>query len=247
MKLVSALGDQSVEVRGDACSALGKIGEKATRTEVITKLVSVLGDQSVCVRRRACEALGHIGEKAATNELITELVNALGDQSEDVRMNACVALGQIGEKAATNEVISKLAAVENSDNYVESEIAVNAVASLINSSAVITQLDSRIMTDLSFSNNASIYFKNISEEDFVEHFFHWINPDWIPFVARLTLLKGWALAVMEDKVVVYGIKEPLPTSMHSLDLHEKLINSFIDQGERLHLYFEKPQKLDTSR
>ena len=81
----------------------------------------------------------------------------------------------------------------------------------------------------------------------MEHFFHSVNLDWIPFVARLALLKGWALAAMENEVVVYGIKEPLPTSMHSLDLHENLINALIDQGERLHLYFEKPQKLDTNR
>ena len=240
-KLVSALGNQSEDVRRRACEALGQIGEKAARNEVITKLVSALGDQSEWVRRRACEALGQIGEKAARNEVITGLVSALGDQSEDVRSSACEALRKIGEKAATNEVISKLAALENSDSFLVLATAVNAVASLINSSAVMTQLDSRIMTDLSLSKNASIYFKNISEDDFVEKFFRSVNPDWIPFVTRFLLLKGWALAAMENEIGVYGTKDPLQTSMHIFDIRVKLINDLIDQGGRLELYFEKPQ------
>ena len=45
-KLVSALGDQSEDVRMSACEALGQIGEKAATNEVITKLASALGDQS---------------------------------------------------------------------------------------------------------------------------------------------------------------------------------------------------------
>ena len=65
-------------------------------------------------------------------------------------------------------------------------------------------------------------------------------------MARLALLKGWALAAMENMVVVYGMKEPLQTSIDSFDLGENLINFLIDQGERLHLYFEKPEKLDTN-
>jgi HEAT repeat protein len=105
---VSALGDENETVRGSACQALGKIGEKAATNEVISKLVSALGDENAGVRVDACQALENIGEKAATNEVISKLVSALGDENTDVRSNACQALGKIGEKAATNEVISKL-------------------------------------------------------------------------------------------------------------------------------------------
>jgi HEAT repeat protein len=104
----SALGDESDDVRGSACLALGEMGEKAATNEVITKLVSALVDEEYYVRNYACDALGKMGEKAATNEVITKLVSALGDESDHVRNSACVALRNMGEKAATNEVITKL-------------------------------------------------------------------------------------------------------------------------------------------
>jgi HEAT repeat protein len=118
---VSALGDDSEDVRRNVCIALGNIGDKAATNEVITKLGSALGDESVRIRYVACEALGRIGEKAATNEVITKLVSALGDKSVLVRYVACEALGRIDEKVATNEVITKLvSALEDESEDVRS-------------------------------------------------------------------------------------------------------------------------------
>jgi HEAT repeat protein len=108
---VSALGDENEYVRGSACKAVAKMGEKAATNEVISKLVSALGDKSDYVRGSACEAVGQMGEKAATNEVISKLVSAYGNESEYVRANAYKALMKMGEKAATNEVISMLVSV----------------------------------------------------------------------------------------------------------------------------------------
>jgi hypothetical protein len=74
-KLVSALGDESENVRANACEALGMMGEKAATNEVISKLVSALGDESGYVRRHVYKALGKMGEKAATNEVISKLTS----------------------------------------------------------------------------------------------------------------------------------------------------------------------------
>ncbi|CAF3613154.1 unnamed protein product, partial [Rotaria socialis] len=48
--LVAALGDQDVEVRSSACSALGQMGEKAATTQVIDRLVVALGDPDQGIR-----------------------------------------------------------------------------------------------------------------------------------------------------------------------------------------------------
>jgi HEAT repeat protein len=109
--IINALDVRVPRVRANACSALGKMGEKAATNDVISKLESALGDESDDVRGYACEALGKMGEKAATNEVITKLVSAVEDESDYVRGNACEALGKMSEKAATNEVITKLVSV----------------------------------------------------------------------------------------------------------------------------------------
>jgi hypothetical protein len=106
-KLVSALGDQSDDVRMNACEALGKIGEKAATNEVITKLVSALGDQSHYVRRGACDALGKMGEKAATNEVISQLLILMNTGSDYVQWKVAEAVGNILSSSA---VIKQLAA-----------------------------------------------------------------------------------------------------------------------------------------
>ena len=80
-KLVSALGDQSEDVRANVCKAFVEMGEKAATNEVISKLVSALGDQSQYVRGNASSALRQMGEKAATNEAINKLINNVNDES----------------------------------------------------------------------------------------------------------------------------------------------------------------------
>jgi HEAT repeat protein len=92
---VSALGDESKDVRRSACQALGKIGEKAATNEVISKLMSALGDESEDVRESACEAVRIIGEKAATNEVISKLVVLINSGTDYVPFIAAKAVGDI--------------------------------------------------------------------------------------------------------------------------------------------------------
>ncbi len=241
-KLVSALGDQNAYVRAYACDALVKIGEKAATNEVISKLVSALDDESERVRESACEALGRMGEKAATNEVISKLVSALDDESERVRESACEALGKMGEKAATNEVISKLMVRINSDDLSILSKARSTISSILSSSVTITQLAPEIVSDICLWKYGSDCLRNVSEDQLINIFFTTKNPSWLAAMTQFTLLKGAAVTAIEDKVVVYGSKEPLEILVPNLQLCRQLTEAFTDEAKRLHLYYEMPSE-----
>jgi HEAT repeat protein len=231
-KIVSALGDENDYVRMYACEALGQMGEKAVTNEVITKLVSALGDESDAVRLNACKALGRMGEKAATNEVITKIVNALAYDSEYYTSNACEALENMGEKAATNEVISQLMVVMN--NY-RSYYAANAVGSVLSSSAVVKQLAPEIVADVCLCRYASNCLRNISEDELINVYLTTENPNLLPSLFQLILLRGAAVTAIENKIVVYGKTEPVELPIPNLALRQQLIDAFTNQRKQLHL------------
>jgi hypothetical protein len=234
-KLVSALGDKSDNVRLNACKTLGKIGERAATNEVITKLVSALGDESNRVKWNACKTLGKIGEKAATNEMITSLVSALGDERKWVRVSACEALGKIGEKAATNEVITKLVSMIINDSNIGGWQTVKSIENIFSSSAVVRQIDPGIIADLCRCRDASHCLKNISDEELIRVFLTTENPDWLCVVTRFALLRGVAVTGSEEKVVIFGEKEPLELRIRTPQLRHQLVKAFTDEKKRLHL------------
>jgi hypothetical protein len=78
----------------------------------------------------------------------------------------------------------------------------------------------------------------MSTEYLLDVFFTKKNPDWLSVVTRLTLMKGVAVTVTEDKAVVYGEKEPLELVFPSVELRLQLIEAFTNQGKELHLIFD---------
>jgi HEAT repeat protein len=117
--ITTSLNDKNEKVRGNACKALGTMGENAATNEVIHKLVSALGDKDKNVRWYACKALGKMGRKAATDEVITKLVSALGDECAFVREKVCGVLSKLGQEMATDLVINNLLrAIEEVDEYI---------------------------------------------------------------------------------------------------------------------------------
>ena len=235
-KLVSALGDESEGVRRYACDALVKMGEKAATNEVITKLVTALGDESEDVRSGVCEVLREMGEKAATNEVITKLVSTLGDESEDIRRNACLALEKMGKKAATNEAIGKLVSIVTSGTH-WSYIATQTLGAICNGSVFVKELGPTLITNICLDNRVFIYFKNIAVDDLLNIFVNTKNSDWLPAVIRLSIVKGTAVTVIEDKVVVFNEKEPTQLLISDPQLRQQLIEGFIHQAKELHLDF----------
>jgi HEAT repeat protein len=238
-KLVSALGDERKYVRGKACETLGRMGEKAATNDVISKLVSALGDESELVRETACEALGEIGEKAATNDVISKLVSALGDESECVRKTACKTLERMGEKAATDEVISVLMVLLNSGKYYSiGWKAGKAIENILSSSASVTQLSPKTVSDLCLDKNRLTCLKNISADQLINIFFTSKNANWLRAVSKFSLQVGVAVTVTGEKIVVYDRKEPVELFVPTLKLRKELIKALTDQAKQLHLAFE---------
>lgn len=225
----------SEQINGaNGCYSLGNIGEKASTNDVIRKLISTLEDESAYVRRNACYALGNISEKAATNEVIRKLIHALDDENETVKANACYALGNIGTKAPTNEMISRLASIANGAGMGNIK-APGVVANILSSPAVITQLAPKIIVDLCLCKHGSDCLKNISEEELIDVYLTTENPEWVSAVTLYIFLNGAAVTVIEQKLILYGKKEPLELSISNLELYQQLVESLTDQAQQLHL------------
>ncbi|CAF4943807.1 unnamed protein product, partial [Rotaria socialis] len=122
--LTKALNDEFPDVRRNACKALGRIGEKAARKEVIEALTKIIVDvkgdalentpfDSIRAfllagddeKSNACITLGRMGEKAATKEVFDALMNAIGVDDNYVRINACEALGLLHYNASVMECL----------------------------------------------------------------------------------------------------------------------------------------------
>ncbi|CAF1412401.1 unnamed protein product [Rotaria magnacalcarata] len=146
--VVIALDNGFKEVRGNACQALGRMGEKTTTNEVINKLVSVaLEDATLNVRINACKALGVMGEKVATNQFINKLVSALRDEDWDVRASACEVVGMMGEKVATTEVINKLVSALGDEDSSVREKAYEALGRM-GDKAAMTEVINKLVNTL---------------------------------------------------------------------------------------------------
>jgi hypothetical protein len=146
----------------------------------------------------------------------------------------------MGEKAATNEVITELMIVMNFgslDGVADSQ-AVYAIGNILRSSVVIKQLAPKVVADLCLSRYASDCFKNISADDLINVFFTTKDSDWLPAVTRVALLKRVAIAVTENKVVLYDKTEPVELSFPHSELRERFIEAFIDQEKRIQLCAE---------
>jgi hypothetical protein len=57
-------------------------------------------------------------------------------------------------------------------------------------------------------------------------------------VTLFTLCEGTAVTATEEKLVIYGRKEPLELRIPSLELQNQIVEAFSDQAKRLHLFSE---------
>lgn len=98
--LIRALNDDSYEVRGLSCCALGNIGD----LRAVEPLIISLEDPDFIVRRNSVDALGKIGDSRAVGPLI----KTLDDDSFIGRGNSAYALGIIGDPRAIEPLIKSL-------------------------------------------------------------------------------------------------------------------------------------------
>lgn len=103
LALIEALGDEDLEVRVSAASALGGIGPEARAG--VPALVKLLNDPSEAVRIQAANVLasfaglGELGSE--TRDATYSLVVLLKDKSPSMRSSAANAIGAIGPEART--------------------------------------------------------------------------------------------------------------------------------------------------
>jgi len=199
--------------------------------------VSALGDQSDSVRGDACEALGKMGEKAATNEVISKLVSALRDKSERVRQYACEALGNMGEKAATNEVMNNLVVLMNDKRDFVSARAPNAIKNILNSCAILRQLDPKIILNLYLSERGFDCLWNVSLDQLIDSLLTSKKPEWSSLVTLFAIRDGVAVTDTGGEFVVYDRKEPSDPFVPILELRQQLIHDFTHQAKQFHLDF----------
>jgi hypothetical protein len=202
-------------------------------------LVAAVADESKSVRQIACEALWKIGEKAATTEVITKLASALADESTGVKIWACEALGKIGEKAATTEVIKKLTTMGGIYERL-SYLAACTIDSILSSSTLIIGLDPKLILELCWSKSEFKCLKNFSIVELIRKFIITENVDWLSVVICITYLKGAAVSINADKLVMYDKREPLELTFRSSALLQKLIDAFTNNAKLLHLCFDIP-------
>ena len=90
--LVDALKDASWQVRDEAATTLGKLGDHAA----IRPLVEAMGDPYWQVRLKATRSLGRL----KASEALEVLVQALSHAVSNLRKEVAIALGEIGNLAA---------------------------------------------------------------------------------------------------------------------------------------------------
>lgn len=99
------LGDENFEVRAEAATRLGHLGERAQAA--VPDLVARLEDAHEEVRAAAAKALGRIGQD---DDVVPSLADTLGDESDAVRSAAAEALGELGPDAepAVPQLVQRL-------------------------------------------------------------------------------------------------------------------------------------------
>ncbi len=147
--LLNALNDEDFQVRDDAITELGRLGDR----RAVGPLIVLLKDPNVYIRDNAINSLGLIGDRHAVGPLLESLreqnvyirdnaitalgrlrdpraveplIALLGDRNVYLRDNAACALGEIGDRRA----IEPLRAALNDENWYVRETAARSLERL---------------------------------------------------------------------------------------------------------------------
>jgi hypothetical protein len=244
--LINLLQNDDPYTKSEVLSFISDVNISNPSAALITAVTLTLADKEENVRSGACEVLRRIGEKAATTEVITKLVSAVADESERVRRSACEALGKIGEKAATTEVIKKLTTMGGIYERL-SYLAACTIDSILSSSTLIIGLGPKLILKLCLSKSEFKCLKNVSVIELIRKFIITENVDWLSVVICITYLKGAAMSVNENTLVVYDKREPSELHISSLKLRQEIIEAFNNYAKQLHLCFEIPLTVQDKR
>jgi beta-lactamase regulating signal transducer with metallopeptidase domain len=98
--LLASLKDEDFQVRDDAITELGKLGDR----RAVEPLIALLKDPNVYIRDNAINSLGLIGDRSA----VEPLLESLRDPNVYIRDNAITALGRLRDRRAVEPLIALL-------------------------------------------------------------------------------------------------------------------------------------------
>jgi hypothetical protein len=105
------------------------------------------------------------------------------------------------------------------------------------------ELAPKTVADLCVCEFAEDCVKNISEEAVINAYLISRNFRWVPAVIQLTALKGTAITVTENKIIVYGQKEPIELPISDSILRARLVDAFLQQRNGLYLSMRDENKV----
>lgn len=104
-KLTKALGDDSGNLKRNACYLLGEMGA----TESAPQIAKLLKDEEVATRSTAAWALGRLGNA----EVADQVVLALSDKEPQVARAAAIALENLPDAAAIDPLLAAMASADS--------------------------------------------------------------------------------------------------------------------------------------
>lgn len=102
--LIARLDDPSLEVREEAATALGRIGDR----EAADALIEAFMKPDSYIEMQTCRALGLIGDTRAVEPLLSRLSTA----PRDLKAEICRALGEIGDRRAAEPLLELVRSVD---------------------------------------------------------------------------------------------------------------------------------------
>ena len=234
-KLFNVLTDKEIGVRRNAYEALGKICKTTATKEVIDKFVAALRDKDIVIRKNASCALGNIGEKAATYEVMDKLVSVLEDQ-DDVFEAACCALENIGKNVAITGVTEKILKVLPNKGMRIINHGKSWLTRIV-SVCCLEDLNPTYLCRFYLGEKYDDMLQNFSIKQLLETGLQSKNSDWLVIIIHALVLRGGALFLMNENVVVYENKEPIEVRIPDASFREQLQKRLTDQRNRLSLSF----------
>jgi HEAT repeat protein len=234
--LVLALGNENEVERGPAVSLFDNIVERRPTMDVIDRVVRSLSDEYSRARYGACVALQRMGKKAATKDVIDRLLQALDDEHSDVRDEACGVLVEMGEKAVTKEVIERLVNIFSDCIHGINDYSVaKFVEKVLSSSIGLNELESLTISKL-FSlmrYNQYMTVESVPFDNLIKWFFQTGESAWVAVIIYGILLQGSGITVIGNRIMIYGMNEPVAVTVCRTELLTKLVSDLEDQTRRL--------------
>ena len=124
-----------------------------------------------------------------------------------------------------------------------SYLAAAAIGGTVRSSTLLIGFGPKLISQFCLSGRELKCLKNVSVDEVIKNFFDTEDTDWLFVVTYIVFLKGAAVTITEDTLVVYDKGEPSELPISNSKLHLKLIGALVDKAKELHVSFKIPSNV----